>query len=103
MATIESERPRTESAVSRRVSNQTQESSQTRDETKLSLKTTEFWAMGGVIAAILAAAAVSDSLGDVRAWTLVTVVAAAYIISRGLAKAGSSYTGGDDPLNRNNR
>jgi hypothetical protein len=56
--------------------------------------------MGGVIGAILIAAAVSDSLGDVRAWTLVTVVAAAYIVSRGLAKAGSSYTGGDDPLNR---
>ena len=95
MATIETERPRTESAVSRRVSSQTQ------DETKLSFKTTEFWAMGGVITAILIAAAVSDSLGDVRAWTLVTVVAAAYIISRGLAKAGSRYTGGDDPLNRN--
>ena len=47
MATIESERPRTESAVSRRVSSPTQ------DETKLSFKTTEFWAMGGVIAAIL--------------------------------------------------
>ena len=103
MATIETERPRTESAVSRRVSDQTQESSRTQDETKLSFKTTEFWAMGGVIAAILAAAAVSDSLGDVRAWTLVTVVAAAYIVSRGLAKAGSSYTGGDDPLNRNDR
>jgi hypothetical protein len=56
--------------------------------------------MGGVIAAILIAAAVSDSLGDVRAWTLVTVVAAAYIISRGLAKAGSRYSGGEDPLNR---
>ena len=97
MATIESERPRTQSAVSRRVSSPTQ------DETKLSFKTTEFWAMGGVIAAILIAAAVSDSLDDVRAWTLVTVVAAAYIISRGLAKAGSTYTGGDDPLNRDNR
>jgi hypothetical protein len=94
MATIESERPRTESVVSRRVSSQTQ------DETKLSFKTTEFWAMGGVIAAILIAAAVSDSLGDVRAWTLVTVVAAAYIISRGLAKAGSRYSGGEDPLTR---
>ena len=94
MATIESERLRAESAVSGRVSGQTQ------DETKLSLKTTEFWAMGGVIAAILIAAGVSDSLGDVRAWTLVTVVAAAYIISRGLAKAGSRYSGGEDPLNR---
>ena len=44
MATIESERPRTESVVSRRVS-----SHQMQDETKLSFKTTEFWAMGGVI------------------------------------------------------
>ena len=44
MATIESERPRTESAVSRNV----RVSSPTHDETKLSLKTTEFWAMGGV-------------------------------------------------------
>ena len=102
MATIETERPRTESTVSR-VSDRTPASSRRQDETKLSLKTTEFWAMGGVIAAILIAAAVSDSLGDVRAWTLVTVVAAAYIISRGLAKAGSRYTGGDDPLNRNDR
>ena len=70
------------------------------DETKLSFKTTEFWAMAGVIAAILIAAAISDSLDDVRAWTLVTVVAAAYIVSRGLAKAGSRYSGGEDPLNR---
>ena len=99
MATIESERPRTESAVSRNVSSP----SLSQDETKLSFKTTEFWAMGGVIAAVLIAAAVSDSLGDVRAWTLVTAVAAAYIISRGLAKAGSSYSGGDDPLNRDDR
>jgi hypothetical protein len=56
-----------------------------------------------VIAAILIAAAVSDSLGDVRAWTLVAAVAAAYIISRGLAKSGSRYSGGEDPLNRNDR
>jgi hypothetical protein len=73
------------------------------DETKLSLKTTEFWAMVGIIAAILIASAVSDSLGDVRAWTLVAAVAIGYMISRGLAKSGSKYTGGDDPLNQNNR
>ncbi len=53
------------------------------DETKLSFKTTEFYAMAGVIVAILAASAYSDSLGDVRAWTLVAGIAAAYIISRG--------------------
>jgi hypothetical protein len=73
------------------------------DETKLSLKTTEFWAMVGAIAAILIAAAVSDSLGDVRAWTLVTVVVVGYMISRGLAKSGSKYLGADDPLRRDHR
>jgi hypothetical protein len=65
------------------------------DETKLSLKTTEFWAMGGVIAAILIATAVSDSLDDVRAWTLVAAVAIGYMISRGLAKSGSRHTSRD--------
>lgn len=94
MTTIETDRPR----------NQTSErtwgmSTHGHNETKLSFKTTEFWAMGGVIAAILIAAAVSDSLGDVRAWTLVTGVAAAYIISRGLAKAGSRYTDEQGPSN----
>jgi hypothetical protein len=68
------------------------------DETKPSLKTTEFWAMAGLIAAILIAAAVSDSLGDVRAWTLVAAVGIGYMISRGLAKSGSKYTGGEEPL-----
>ncbi|HSC86271.1 MAG TPA: hypothetical protein VLC09_03335 [Polyangiaceae bacterium] len=102
MATIENERTRTDTGVSTRASSP-KVSRRSQDETKLSLKTTEFWAMGGVIAAILVAAAVSDSLGDVRAWTLVTIVAAAYIVSRGLAKAGSSYLGGDDPLNRDHR
>ena len=66
------------------------------DETKLSLKTTEFWAMVAMIVAILVAAAVSDSLGDVRAWTLVTAVAIGYMISRGLAKSGSTYRGSDN-------
>jgi hypothetical protein len=75
----------------------------TQDETKLSLKTTEFFAMVGVIAAILIATAVSDSLGDVRAWTLVAAVAIGYMISRGLAKSGSRYAGGEDPLSHNNR
>jgi hypothetical protein len=72
----------------------------TRDETKLSLKTTEFWAMLGLIAAILIATAVSDSLDDVRAWTLVAAVGIGYMISRGLAKSGTKYAGAEDPLNR---
>jgi hypothetical protein len=71
------------------------------DETKNALKTTEFFAMGVIIGAILIASAVSDTLGDRRAWTLVAAVAIGYMISRGLAKSGSRYVGGEDPLNRN--
>jgi hypothetical protein len=72
-------------------------------ETKGSLKTTEFWAMAGVIAAILIAAAVSDSLGDVRAWTLVAAVAIGYMISRGLAKSGTKYIDDGESLHKSNR
>ena len=95
MATVETaERGRTSalSSVTRRTS----------DETKHSLKTTEFWAMAGVILAILIASAVSDSLGDVRAWTLVAAVAIGYMISRGLAKSGTKYAG-EEPVNQSNR
>ena len=70
------------------------------DETKSALKTTEFIAMVGVIAAILVATWVSDTLNDVRGWTLVAAVAIGYMLSRGLAKSGSKYVGGEDPLNR---
>jgi hypothetical protein len=73
------------------------------DETKLSLKTTEFWAMVVVIAGVLIASAVSDTLGDVRAWTLVSAVAIGYMLSRGLAKSGSKYIGEEDPLRRGDR
>jgi hypothetical protein len=73
------------------------------DETKNALKTTEFAAMVAVNAAILIAAWVSDSLDDVRAWTLVAAVAIGYMISRGLAKSGSKYVGDEDPLNRDDR
>jgi hypothetical protein len=61
------------------------------DETKWAPLTTEFWAMVGLIVAILIAAAISDSLNDVRAWTLVTIIGAAYIVSRGLAKVGTDH------------
>jgi hypothetical protein len=93
----------TETAERLRTRAPSSETRRTSDETKLSLKTTEFWAMAGIIAAILIASAVSDSLGDVRAWTLVAAVGTGYMISRGLAKSGTRYLGGEDPLNHNNR
>jgi hypothetical protein len=62
-----------------------------REETKPSFLTTEFYAMIGVIAAILIAAAQADNFDAPRAWTLVAAVAIGYMVSRGLAKSGSDY------------
>jgi hypothetical protein len=61
------------------------------DESKWAPLTTEFWAMLVLVAAILIASAISDSLDDVRAWTLVAVVGTGYILSRGIAKAGIGH------------
>jgi hypothetical protein len=64
-------------------------------ETKHALKTTEFWMYLVAAIAILIAA---DSIGDGRghdvfradkAWLFVTILTVGYMISRGLAKAGS--------------
>jgi hypothetical protein len=67
-----------------------------REETKASFLTTEFWAMIGVIAAILVAAQQADNFEAPRAWTLVAAVAIGYMVSRGLAKSGSDYRDRDD-------
>jgi hypothetical protein len=69
-------------------------------ETKHSFKTTEFWAMVAVVAGILIASwAVGQGDGNgngnvdafpaSRAWLYVAIVAVGYMVSRGLAKAGS--------------
>jgi hypothetical protein len=65
------------------------------DETKPSFKTSELVAMLGIVVAILIAAATADNFDAPRAWTLVAVVASAYIVSRGLAKAGSPHVEND--------
>jgi hypothetical protein len=91
----------TDTAERRRTNASRGEARRTTDETKHALKTTEFFAMVGIIGAILIASAVSDSFGDRRAWTLVAAVAIGYMISRGLAKSGTKYVGGEDPLSRN--
>jgi hypothetical protein len=64
----------------------------THDETKWAPLTTEFWAMLALVIAVLIAAAVSDSLNDVRAWTLAAIIGTGYIVSRGLAKAGTDHS-----------
>lgn len=65
------------------------------DETKPSFKTTELLTMLGIVAAILIAAASADNFDAPRAWTLVAVVASAYMVSRGLAKSGSRHVDTD--------
>jgi uncharacterized membrane protein AbrB (regulator of aidB expression) len=72
------------------------------DETKWALLTTEFWAMVVLIVAILVAAAVSDNLEARAAWLFVTVVGVGYILSRGIAKAGTGHetAGGGQLLRR---
>ena len=70
-------------------------------ETKQAFKTSEFWAMVVVIVSILVCAAAikggdngTDEFIARNAWLYVSIVAGAYMISRGLAKSGSrdSYT-----------
>ena len=69
-------------------------------ETKHAFKTTEFWAMVAVIVGILVASAIvgegegtggaeQDAFSAARAWLYVAIVAVGYMVSRGLAKAGS--------------
>jgi hypothetical protein len=65
-------------------------------ETKQAFKTTEFWAMVGLVVAILVSAAAikggdngTDEFIARHAWLYVSIVAGAYFISRGLAKSGS--------------
>ena len=64
-------------------------------ETKASFKTTEFMAFVAVLVGILIAAAVVDEadgggLGAKQAWLYVTILTVGYMVSRGLAKSGSS-------------
>ena len=66
------------------------------DETKVAFKTTEFVVFLVAVVGVLVASALvgdSDGRGDVfladKAWFYVTLLAIGYMISRGLAKAGS--------------
>jgi hypothetical protein len=82
-------------------------------ETKQAFKTSEFWAMVGVVVAILVSAAAikggdtggTDEFIARQAWLYVAIVAGAYFISRGLAKSGSSdpYIESRDDSDRNGR
>jgi hypothetical protein len=73
-------------------------------ETKQAFKTTEFWAMIGLIVAILVSAAAikggddgTDQFIARQAWLYVSILGAGYFISRGLAKSGSREPYTEDP------
>ena len=72
------------------------------DETKAAIKSTEFYAYLVTFAGILIAAQVigdgdsgTGASGDVfnanRAWLYLTILTVGYMVSRGLAKAGSGH------------
>ena len=62
-------------------------------ETKAAFKTTEFMAYLGVLAAVLIAGLVVDdgdgAFGAEKVWLFATILTVGYMVSRGLAKAGS--------------
>jgi hypothetical protein len=78
-------------------------------ETKHSTKTSEMYAFIAVVAGILVSAAVinggdsggTDEFIARQAWLYVAIVAAGYMISRGLAKAGSREPYWADGSNEN--
>jgi hypothetical protein len=79
-------------------------------ESKQAFKTTEFWAMVGLIVAILISAAVinggdngTDEFIAREAWLYVSILGAGYFISRGLAKSGSREPYSDDPSDHGDR
>ncbi len=79
-------------------------------ETKQAFKTTEFWSFVVVVVAILISAAAikggddpghTDEFIARHAWLYVSIVTAAYLISRGLAKSGTREPYWPDGTNEN--
>ena len=70
-------------------------------ETKAAFKTTELIAFVVAVAGVLIAASIVDEsnaggMGAKQAWLYVTILTVGYMISRGLAKSGSSDPYTDD-------
>jgi hypothetical protein len=92
-----------EGGVARTRSDRTRTPSRLTTETKHALKTTEFWAYIAAVIGVLVASQLvtsgngsgggADNNGDAfdasRAWLYVTILTVGYVVSRGLAKAGS--------------
>ena len=74
-------------------------------ETKAAFKTTEFFSYVAVLVGVLIAGAVVDSadaggFGARQVWLYATILTVGYMVSRGLAKSGSSDPYDADDSNR---
>jgi len=74
-------------------------------ETKAAFKTTEFFSYLAVLVGVLIAGAVVDSadaggFGARQVWLYATILTVGYMVSRGLAKSGSSDPYDADDSNR---
>jgi hypothetical protein len=69
-----------------------------RTETKAAFKTTEMIAYVAVLAAVLIAGAIEDGFGARTIWLYATILTVGYMISRGLAKSGSTEPYRDDDV-----
>jgi hypothetical protein len=68
-------------------------------ETKPFFLTSEFLAFLGILVALAIALGATDSLNQFHGWVLITAIGCAYIVSRGIAKAGTrdpNIGGGSD-------
>ena len=81
-----SQRPRTTGGDVRR-----------RPETKSFILTSEFWVAAGAVVAVFVGGYALDDIADTTTWRYGTWIAIAYIVSRGIAKAGSQRTYQPDP------
>ena len=61
------------------------------DETKASFQTTEFCIFVAAVIGVLVATQQLDNMDGWDGWRLVTALAIGYMVSRGLAKAGSRH------------
>ena len=68
-----------------------------RPETKSFILTSEFWVAAGAAAAVLLAGYAFDDISETTAWRFFAWIAIAYIVSRGIAKAGSQRDDRPDP------
>jgi hypothetical protein len=58
-------------------------------ETKPSFLTSELLVLAGIVVALAIAMGALDNFNADRGWLLITVIGAAYLVSRGLAKLGT--------------